>query len=41
MTYLGVGFLIGLALGVFLTDRRWSRLRMRWYWLRRPHGGER
>ncbi len=40
MIALAVCFLVGLALGTFLTDRRWSRLRMKYFWLRPPHRGE-
>jgi uncharacterized protein YneF (UPF0154 family) len=39
MIYL-VCVIVGFAIGAFVADRRWSRLRMKWYWLRAPHGGE-
>lgn len=40
MIYLGGCFLVGLAVGAFIVNRLWSRLRMKFYWLRAPHRGE-
>jgi hypothetical protein len=31
-------FLVGFAAGAYFIHRRWARLRIRWYWLRPPHG---